>query len=126
MASRGSGSRQKGKNYELKLAKFFKAEFGVDVKRTGAQERWKAHGGDINAPAYTYTILNDFFWEAKNRESWAILDWYKKANDDNYGTPKKTVVVVSKNHEDDYVFLSLRDFTNILKELDGYRKEEVD
>jgi len=62
-------------------------------------------------------------WEMKSRESWNILDWYKKAADDSQGTFKKPVVVASRNHENSYVFLTLEDFLKILTELDGYRKE---
>ncbi len=124
MASIGKGSQDKGKNFERKLAKILKNKFGVEVKRTGSQERWKSHRGDVNAAAWENTILTDFHWECKNRQSWSIIDWYKKSNDDNYGTNKKTLVVATKNNEDDYVFLTLNDFLNILYELEGYRKED--
>ena len=82
MARRGSGSQKKGSDYERKIARKLKERFGVDVKRTGTQERWKSHGGDVNAPSYSDTILTDYFWECKKRESWAILNWYKKAETD--------------------------------------------
>lgn len=118
-------SRDKGAAYEREIAKILHDKFGVDVKRTGAQERWKAHGGDVNAPEYENTILKDFFWECKNRESWSILEWYKKARDDNQTARKSTVVIASKNREENYVFLSLNDFLRILYELDGYRKEKA-
>ena len=123
MASVGRGARNKGANYEREIAKKLSAKFGVDVKRTGAQESAKVHGGDVNAAKYQDTILNDFFWELKKREAWSIIDWYKKACDDRGGFMTKVVVVASKNNADDYVFMSLDDFTSILVELDGYRKE---
>lgn len=124
MASTGKSARDKGANYERKIAKRLKDEFGVDVKRTGAQERWKVHGGDINAAKYQDTILTDFFWELKCREQWQIIDWYKKASYDAgpYQTP---LIVATKNREDDYVFLSLDNFLSILYELDGYRKDQA-
>lgn len=125
MASIGRGSRDKGANYEREIAKLLKTKFGVEVKRTGAQEKWKVHGGDVNAPKYANTILTDFFWELKKRESWAILDWYKKAADDCQGSGQTPLVVASKNNEDDYVFLRLKDFLGLLLELDGYHKEET-
>ena len=124
MASIGKGSQNKGKDFERKIAKKLKDKFGVDVKRTGAQERWKAHGGDVNAPKYIDTILTDFFWECKKREAWSILDWYLKAADDAQGSGQTPVVVASKNHEEDYIFLKFDDFLRIIYELDGYRKEE--
>ena len=122
MASIGKGARDKGARFEREIAKILKDKFGVDVKRTGAQERWKVHGGDVNAPKYVDTILNDFFWECKARESWSIIDWYLKAVDD-VQTNQTPIVVATKNNHDNYVFLSLQDFLKIIYELDGYRKE---
>lgn len=125
MASRGAGSYKKGADYERKIAKLLEHKFGVTVKRTPAQESAKIHGGDVNAPKYMNTILTDFFWELKCRESWSIIDWYKKAVDDAAGSSQIPIVVATKNHEDDYVFMSLTDFTRIIYELDGYRKEDT-
>ena len=123
MASTGRGARDKGANFEREIAKILKKSFGVDVRRTGAQERWKVHGGDVNAPKYVDTILNDFFWELKCQETWSILDWYLKAVDD--AQPNQIpVVVATRNYHDNYVFLTLRDFNRILQELEGWRKEE--
>lgn len=125
MASRGRGARNKGADYERRLAKILSAKFGIDVKRTGGTERSKiVNKGDVNASKYEDTIINDFFWEAKCRESWAILDWYKKAELDGQGTTLMPVVVATKNFERDYVFLTLDDFLRILYELEGWRKEE--
>lgn len=124
MAKPGSGSQQKGKNHERGVAKIISEALGVDVRRTPSPERWKLVKGDMNAAPWVKTISNDFMWEAKCRESWAILDWYKKAKDDAEGTSKTPVVVASKNFEDNYVFLTLTDFLKILKELDGYRQGE--
>ena len=124
MASIGKGARQKGANFEREVAKILKDKFNVDVRRTGAQERWKVDGGDVNAPSWIKTILNDFHWECKNREKWALLNWYKKTKDDNQGVAKKPIVVASKNFEDDYVFMSLNDFLAIIYELDSWRNED--
>jgi len=123
MASIGSGSQQKGKAFERKIAKIISDTLGIDFRRTPSPERWKTNKGDGNAPTYIKTIAHDFMWEMKCRESWNILDWYKKAADDSQGTFKKPVVVASRNHENSYVFLTLEDFLKILTELDGYRKE---
>lgn len=127
MASPGRGARNKGANYERKIAKRLADKFGIDVKRTGGTERSKiVNKGDVNASKYNDTILNDFFWELKCRESWSILNWYQKAVDDAQGTTLKPLVVASKNHERDYVFIELEDFLSILYELEGYRKEETE
>lgn len=125
MASRGAGSHKKGADYERKIAKYLSQAFGTEVKRTPAQESAKIHGGDVNAHKGDDTILTDFFWELKKRETWSIIDWYKKAVDDCGATRQIPIVVASKNNEDDYVFMSLKDFTRILRELDGYRKEDT-
>ena len=116
-------SYKKGAAFEVELAHFLSSKFGVEVKRTGTQESHKTHKGDVNAPIYAHSILSDFCWEAKNRESWAILDWYKKVQEENEGTPRIPVVVAKKNREGMYAFLSLEDFTRVLVELDGYRRE---
>lgn len=123
MASPGRGSQQKGKNHEREIAKLLSVTFGVDVRRTPSPERWKTIKGDVNVGTWVKSIVADFMWECKNRESWNILDWYRKAADDTEGTYKIPVVVASKNNETNYVFLSLEHFLRILKELDGYRKE---
>lgn len=123
MASRGAGSQQKGKEHEREVAKILSSKLGIDFRRTPSPERWKTIKGDINGPTYQKTIANDFMWECKKRESWAILDWYRKAKDDSAGY-QIPIVVASKNYEQNYVFMSLDDFLRILKELDGYRKGE--
>lgn len=127
MASRGSGSRQKGANFERDIAKQLADKFGIDVKRTGSQERWSYYGGDVHAPQGSETILNDFFFELKNRENLpkTPLDWYKKAKDDAEGSFKKPLVVMTKNHEDVYAMLTFDHLIAILKELDGYRQEDM-
>ena len=117
MASRGKGSRAKGATYERKLAKLLQEEFNVEVKRSGAQEQWKHGKGDIEADPNAKTIVNSFFWEAKKRETWAILQWYKKAVEDAKRGKRIPVVVASKNQESDYVFLKLSDFIKILKKI---------
>lgn len=124
MAKPGSGSQQKGKNHEREVAKLISDALGIDFRRTPSPERWKTNKGDGNAPRWIKTIAHDFMWEMKCRESWSILDWYKKAKDDA-GPYQMPVVVASKNFEDNYAFLKLSDFLRILKELDGYRKENT-
>jgi hypothetical protein len=126
MASRGKGSRDKGARYEREIASRFKDKFDIDVNRTGSQERWSYYGGDVHAPDNSDTILNDYFFELKNRENLpkTIIKWYSKAKDDAEGSYKKPVVVTTRNNEDDYVFLTLDDFEALLFELEGYRKED--
>jgi hypothetical protein len=124
MASRGAGAYKKGADYERKIAKYLQSLFGIEVKRTPAQESAKVHGGDVNAPKYLNSILSDFFWELKRRESWDLIGWHKKACDDAGMSRQIPVVVTTKNREEDYVFLKLSDFARLLKELDGYRKGE--
>lgn len=112
-------SQRKGKEYERHIARRLQVILGEPFVRTGAQEKWKSRGGDVN-PRSGGSMANRFFWEAKKRESWSVLEWYKKAADDSSGTSRKPVVVCSRNNEDDYVFLSLDDFGKLLAELKGY------
>jgi Holliday junction resolvase len=125
MASKGKGARDKGANYERDIAKRFTSRFGIEVNRTGSQERWSYYGGDIHAAQGIDTVLNDFFFELKNRENLpkTIIKWLKKAQDDAEGSFKRPVVITTKNFEDDYIFMELDNFEDILYELEGYRKE---
>lgn len=122
MASRGAGSQAKGKNFERAVAKLISDALNIQFRRTPSPERWKADKGDGAAPMWQKTIAHDFMWEMKNREAWAILDWYKKAKTDCGNSKQIPVVVATKNHEDSYAFLAFSDFLNILAELDAYRK----
>lgn len=124
MASRGKGARDKGANYERKIADRFSDRFGIEVNRTGSQERWSYYGGDVHSTDKE-TILNDYFFELKNRENLpkTIIKWYEKASDDAEGSYKQPVVICTRNHETDYVFMSLDDFEKVLYELEGYRRE---
>ena len=123
MASIGRGSRMKGAKFERKLADILSEKFGVVVKRSGAQEQWKHGKGDVEANPNEETIVHRFFWEAKKRESWAILKWYKKAVNDATPSGKIPVVVASKNQEDMYAFLKLSDFLDLLKENENTKKD---
>lgn len=123
MASIGKGARDKGAAFERRTANLFTEKFGVEVRRTGAQERWKSsNGGDVNPRKSQDTVLNDFFFELKCQEKWSLLEWYKKAVDDVGGMHQIPMVIATKNYEDSYAFLKLDDMIRILVELDGYRK----
>jgi hypothetical protein len=123
MASVGKGARDKGANFERDIARKLATAFGVEVRRTGAQERWKStNGGDVNARKGEDTVLNDFFFELKCQEKWNLLEWYKKAVDDVGGMHQIPMVVAKKNRESEYCFLKLDDMIRLLQELDGYRK----
>lgn len=125
MAKPGRGSYVKGANFERKIAKLLSQKFGVDVKRTGAQESAKVHGGDVNTHRGNKSVLNDFFWECKAREQWDLIGWLKKAQDDEGLIGRPAVVVATRNNQDDYVFLKFSDFLNILQQIDMERKKEV-
>jgi hypothetical protein len=125
MAGVGRSARNKGANYERKIASLLSERFKVDVRRTGAQERWKAIKGDVNPAKGEKTILSDFFWELKNRESWSIINWYKKAVEDENLGEQIPIVVATKNQERDYVFLSLEHWLDIIEELEQLRKEKT-
>ncbi|NHZ84892.1 MAG: hypothetical protein GWP19_03315 [Planctomycetia bacterium] len=124
MASRGRGSRVKGGTFERRIAKLLQEQFDVSVKRSGAQEQWKHSVGDLQPDPKSDTILNNYFWECKNRESMgkALLDWYKKAKSDAEKGGKIPLVVATKNQEDDYVFIRLEDFLELLEDLSNHKK----
>lgn len=118
MAHRGRGAQAKGKQFERDVAKKVQSVLGIEMRRTPSNERWKTRGGDVNPRNY-FSIAGRFHWELKNQETWKILDWFKKASDDaeELRTP---LVVVSRNREREYVFLTLDDFLRLLVELQGY------
>ena len=97
----------KGKRGEYHVRDMLR-EYGYKAERTplsGAIPGWRE---DITSPMFPFAI------EVKNRESWAILDWYKDA--ESKETPKPTLLVATKNNEDYYCFLRLSDLLMIMQQ----------
>ncbi len=122
MASKGKSAQLKGKKFEREIANYLKKEFGIEVRRTPSQERWKIKNqGDVNAMGES--VLNRFHIEAKNHETVLIKEWYRKAKDDAHS---RIPVVVFKIPQTSIILctLSIEHLTRTLVELDGYLAEE--
>ena len=124
MASKGHSAQVKGKVFERLVADTLKKKFGIEVRRTPSQERWKVRNqGDVNAMGES--IVNRFHWEAKNHATVSIKEWYKKAKDDCGYSRIPVVVFRVPNTDMILTTLSLDDLCKVILELDGYIKEEV-
>lgn len=101
-------AKAKGIKLENRVASLIR-ELGLDklAKKQPRSGAFTGFEGDI------FTSLPLHF-EAKNRETWQPLVYYAQATKD-CPTGKTAVVVLSKNREDMYAFLSLRDLLNIVK-----------
>jgi len=112
-------SNQKGKRFELKIAKNLAKLFKTDIKRT-PNSGGLSFKGDILT---TSGILSEYSWECKNQEKLNIWKALEQSEGDARGTLKTPVVVFTKNFEKDYIALQYNDFVNLLLELDEYRSK---
>ncbi len=112
-------ANQKGKRFELRIAKDLAKRFKTDIKRT-PNSGGLSFKGDILT---TSGILSEYSWECKNQEKLNIWKALQQSEGDARGTLKTPVVVFTKNFENDYIALKYDDFVNILLELDEYRSK---
>ena len=110
-------ANQKGKRFELRIAKDLAKKFDTNIRRT-PNSGGLSIKGDIMA---TSGILSEYNWECKNQEKLNIWKALEQSKNDTTGSLKTPLVVFTKNHELDYVALQYDDFVNILLELDEYR-----
>ena len=110
-------SNQKGKRFELRIAKDLAKRFKTDIKRT-PNSGGLSFKGDILT---TSGILSEYSWECKNQEKLNIWKALEQSKGDARGTLKTPVVVFTKNFEDDYIALKYDDFVNILLELNEFK-----
>jgi Holliday junction resolvase len=112
-------SQKKGKRFELQVAKYLSKEFETSIRRT-PNSGGLSIKGDIMA---TQGILSEFNWECKNQEKLNIWKALEQSRNDCIGSHKEPLVVFTKNFEKDYVALELKDFVQILLELEQLRNE---
>ena len=115
----GLNSQKKGKRFELQIAKYLSKEFETSIRRT-PNSGGLSIKGDIMA---TQGILSEFNWECKNQEKLNIWKALEQSRNDCIGSHKEPLVVFTKNFEKDYVALELKDFVQILLELQQLRNE---
>jgi len=113
-------SQKKGKRFELQVAKYLSKEFETSIRRT-PNSGGLSIKGDIMA---TQGILSEFNWECKNQEKLNIWKALEQSRNDCIGSHKEPLVVFTKNFEKDYVALELKDFVQILLELEQLREKK--
>ena len=111
-------ANQKGKRFELKIAKDLAKKFDSNIRRTPNSGGLSIKGDILT----TSGILSEFSWECKNQEKLNIWKALHQSINDAIGTRKTPVVVFTKNYEDDFVALRYDDFVYILLELDENRE----
>ena len=116
----GLNSQKKGKRFELQVAKYLSKEFETSIRRT-PNSGGLSIKGDIMA---TQGILSEFNWECKNQEKLNIWKALEQSRNDCIGSHKEPLVVFTKNFEKDYVALELKDFVQILLELEQLREKK--
>ena len=114
-------ANKKGKRFELQVAKYLSKEFETLIRRT-PNSGGLSIKGDIMA---TQGILSEFNWECKNQEKLNIWKALEQSRNDCIGSHKEPLVVFTKNFEKDYVALELKDFVQILLELEQLRNENT-
>jgi Holliday junction resolvase len=114
-------ANKKGKRFELSISKYLSKMFNEDIKRT-PNSGGLSIKGDIMA---TQGILSEFNWECKNQEKLNIWKALDQSRNDCIGSHKEPLVVFTKNFEKDYVALELKDFVQILLELEQLRNENT-
>jgi Holliday junction resolvase len=112
-------ANKKGKRFELQVAKYLSKEFETSIRRT-PNSGGLSIKGDIMA---TQGILSEFNWECKNQEKINIWKALEQSRNDCIGSHKEPLVVFTKNFEKDYVALELKDFVQLLLELEQLRNE---
>ena len=115
----GLNANKKGKRFELQVAKYLSKEFETSIRRT-PNSGGLSIKGDLLA---TQGILSEFNWECKNQEKLNIWKALEQSRNDCIGSHKEPLVVFTKNFEKDYVALELKDFVQILLELEQLRNE---
>ncbi len=113
----GRASKVKGNNYERKIANILSKAFDTKVYRvpcSGALPGWAGDLRDLTG------VLKNYVWECKNQQKLSIWAALKQSELEATGG-RVPVVVFTKNHEKDYVAMQLKDFINILKELEDLK-----
>ncbi|MBO8161091.1 MAG: hypothetical protein H0Z24_05595 [Thermosipho sp. (in: Bacteria)] len=127
MARRGRSAKNKGANYERKIAEKFKERYNVELKRTPQSggfakdvEKAEDFRGDI------IPVEKDLDFklhiECKNQKSWKLKEWLQQAEED---CPEgKIPVVVMHKHgtSKEYVVIELNNFFDIVDKDKIFRK----
>ena len=112
-------ANQKGKRFELKIAKDLAKKFDTNIRRTPNSGGLSIKGDILT----TSGILSEYSWECKNQEK---LDIWKALEQSRNDAPrgKTPLVVFTKNFQLDYCAIELNDFLNLLLELEEFRNQK--
>lgn len=114
-------SNQKGKRFELRVAKYLGEKLKANIKRTPNSGGLSLKGDILCID--DQSILSEFNWECKNQEKLNIWKALEQSRNDCLRSRKMATVVFTKNHERDYIALELEDFVNLLIELEENRQK---
>jgi len=102
-------AKAKGTRLEKRFAKML-VDSGLDLYA----QRMPLSGAIAGLKQDIYTKL-PFAFECKNQETWSPYQWYlQAAANNNIGSRKIPVVIMSRNNIGDYVFLEAQDFINVI------------
>jgi Holliday junction resolvase len=117
-------SQNKGKNFERLIAKKLTETLGIEFKRTpqsGASplgQDWQLLGDIVTKDSnweYCIELKKQEGWEFKdffNKKS-KIYKWWEQAEEQATKISKIPVLIFSKNYDDIYVMMKIKDFENI-------------
>jgi hypothetical protein len=112
-----TNANRKGKDYERHIAKTINDKLDSHCRRTPNSGGLSIKGDIID----TQGVMSRFHVECKKQERanvWKFME--QSRNDSGRRIP---LVVMSKNHEDDYVFIELDDFLNLVLEIQELKNE---
>jgi len=113
----GKTSRRKGFTYERKVAHILEAVWGEQFRRTPLSGGWAKEKitGDI-VPIDRQDDNFPFSVECKNQKALSVPAWLKQAKDDCPEGKMPLLIFHLPRDNDEYVCLTLADFTNLVKE----------
>ena len=118
----GKQNKRKGAAAQTESAQFWSKELNTNMKstpRSGAFYDWPADIFDMGN-----SILKDFVIERKfgNQVPKKIDQWMQKLSDESQG--KMYFLEMNRAYEEKYIVISRKHFARLLKELQGYKKNE--
>lgn len=115
-----SESSERGKSYELKIAKITRQKLRLEVKRDGRSGAGDLHKEDLR-DRYNEIPLAV---ECKNQETLKIKEWWRDADDkSSFG---QMPAVVFPMETEDLVTMRYTDLLQLLREMMDYKEEVAD
>lgn len=116
---RGKRSRNKGSNYERKVAKKFQDTYGEELVRTpqsGGFAKKSTKADDFRGDIVLMSDDKDLVLhiECKDTKTWSLPKWFNQAESDCPKNKKPVVIFHKHNTSKDYIALSLEDFFSLV------------